>query len=95
MVRPVGEYVVVRPISEEKSPGGIVIPQSAQENRAYHRGEVAAVGNGMPSFTGQRIPPDVAVGEIILYRFGEEIKDGDEVLKLVREKDIIAVVGTK
>jgi co-chaperonin GroES (HSP10) len=93
MIRPVGENVVVKPIAEDVSPGGIVIPQTAQEKRAYQKGKVVSVGKGMPSLMdGKRIPPEVEPGETVLYRFGEDIKDGEETLKLVREKDIIAVI---
>lgn len=92
MLRPIGEYVVVKPITEDKSPGGIVIPQTAQDAKAYHKGTVIAVGNGLPAFTGGRIPPDVEVGDVVLYRYGDAIKDGDEEYKLVAEKNLIAVV---
>lgn len=93
MIRPVGEYVAVEPITEDMSPGGIVLPQKAQDNKAYHKGRVLSVGKGLPTIDGsRRVPPEVEIGEIILYRFGEDIIVGGETCELVREKDIIAVV---
>ena len=92
MLRPVGEHVIIEPITVEKTEGGIILPEGSQEQRAYQRGKVISVGKGLPSLNGDRIPPEVEPGDTILYRFGEDVKDRGTTYKLVREKDIIAVV---
>jgi len=53
---------------------------------------VVAVGSGIPALSGGRIAPDVAVGDVIIYRYGEDINFGGEDYQLVREKEIVAVV---
>jgi chaperonin GroES len=85
--------VVIRRTEEErKSPGGIVIPDNAQEKPI--QGEVIAVGHGKPLDNGQIRPMDVKVGDRVLFGkySGSEVKiDGQEVL-VMREEDIMAVL---
>jgi chaperonin GroES len=88
---PLGDRVVVRPSSkEEMTKGGIVIPDTAKEKP--QEGEVVAVGPGKMTEEGKRIPPDVKVGDIVVYAKygGTEIKEGDEELIILRESDILA-----
>jgi chaperonin GroES len=88
---PLGDRVVVRPSSkEEVTKGGIVIPDTAKEKP--QEGEVVAVGPGKMTEEGKRIPPDVKVGDIVVYAKygGTEIKEGDEELIILRESDILA-----
>jgi chaperonin GroES len=92
-IRPLHDRVVIRRTEEErKSPGGIVIPDNAQEKPI--QGEVIAVGNGKPLDNGQTRPMDVKVGDKVLFGkySGSEVKiDGQELL-VMREEDIMAVL---
>jgi chaperonin GroES len=88
---PLGDRVVVKPGSkEEVTKGGIVIPDTAKEKP--QEGKVVAVGPGKMTEEGKRIPPDVKVGDIVVYAKygGTEIKEGDEELIILRESDILA-----
>jgi len=92
-IRPLHDRVVVRRTEEErKSPGGIVIPDSATEKPI--RGEVLAVGNGKILEGGETRPLDVKVGDTVLFGkySGTEVKiDGEELL-VMREEDVMAVL---
>jgi chaperonin GroES len=92
-IRPLHDRVVIRRTEEErKSPGGIVIPDNAQEKPI--QGEVIAVGHGKPLDNGQIRPMDVKVGDRVLFGkySGSEVKiEGQEVL-VMREEDIMAVL---
>lgn len=88
---PLGDRVVVKPsIKEDVTKGGIVIPDTAKEKP--QEGTVLAVGPGRMTEDGKRIPPDVKVGDIVVYAKygGTEIKEGDEELIILRESDILA-----
>ena len=93
-IRPLHDRIVIKRIEEEqKSAGGIVIPDTAAEKP--QRGEVIAVGNGKPLDNGDTRKPEVKVGDTVMFgKFsGTELKvDGDEVV-VMREDDILAVVG--
>jgi chaperonin GroES len=92
-IRPLDDRVVVQPMSaEEKTAGGIVLPDSAQEKPL--RGTVVAVGPGKLLDSGERGALAVAVGdEVIFGKYGgTEIEiDGTDV-KILRESDILAKV---
>ncbi|MEJ2375626.1 MAG: co-chaperone GroES [Pseudolabrys sp.] len=92
--RPLHDRVVVRRIeAEEKSKGGIIIPDSAQEKP--QEGEVIAVGPGGRDEAGKLIPIDVKAGDRVLFGkwSGTEVKlDGEELL-IMKESDIMGVVG--
>ncbi len=92
--RPLHDRVVVRRLEhEEKSAGGIIIPDTAQEKPM--QGEVVAVGPGSRGDDGKLSPLDVAAGDRILFGkySGTEVKiDGDE-LVIMRESDIMGVIG--
>ncbi|MCL6440884.1 MAG: co-chaperone GroES [Thermoleophilum sp.] len=93
-LKPLGDRLIVRPIQEdEKTPSGIVLPDTAKEKP--QRGKVLAVGEGRWDEDGERrIPLDIAEGDEILYSKygGTEIKvDGEELLVL-RESDVLAKV---
>ena len=93
-IRPLHDRVVIKRLEEEqKTAGGIVIPDTAAEKP--QRGEVVAVGNGKPLDNGETRKPEVQVGDKVMFgKFsGTEIKvDGDEVV-VMREDDILAVLG--
>lgn len=94
--RPLHDRVLVKRVKEEeKTRGGIIIPDTAQEKP--QEGEVVAVGPGGRGDDNERIPLDVKVGDRILFGkwSGTEVKiDGDELL-IMKETDIMGVVETK
>jgi chaperonin GroES len=92
-IRPLHDRVVVRRLEEErKTPGGIVIPDTAKEKPV--QGEVVAVGTGKILEDGKVRPLDVKVGDKILFGkySGTEVKLGTEELLVMREEDIMGVV---
>ncbi|ABD06545.1 MULTISPECIES: co-chaperone GroES [Rhodopseudomonas] len=92
--RPLHDRVVVKRIdAETKTKGGIIIPDSAKEKP--QEGEVVAVGPGGRDEAGKLIPIDVKAGDRVLFGkwSGTEIKlDGQELL-IMKESDIMGVVG--
>ena len=92
-IRPLHDRVVVRRTEEErKSPGGIVIPDSATEKPVKR--EVLAVGNGKILDSGQSKALDLKVGDQVLFGkySGTEIKVNGEDLLVMREEDVLAVI---
>ncbi|MCS7260953.1 MAG: co-chaperone GroES [Anaerolineae bacterium] len=90
---PLGDHVIVEPIeSEEVTPGGIVLPETAKERP--QKGKVLAVGPGARDDQGKRIPIDVKVGDTVLYgRYsGTEVKIQDKKYLILREGDVLAVI---
>jgi chaperonin GroES len=91
--RPLGDRVLVKRVKEEeKTKGGIIIPDTAQEKP--QEGEVVAIGPGARDEDGERIPLDVKVGDRILFGkwSGTEVKlDGEELL-IMKESDIMGVI---
>ena len=92
-IRPLHDRVLVRRLEDEKkSPGGIVIPDTAAEKPM--QGEVIAVGNGKIQENGEQRPLDVKAGDKVLFGkySGTEVKvDGEELL-VMREDDIMGVI---
>ena len=93
--RPLHDRVVVRRIeAQEKSAGGIIIPDTAKEKP--QQGKVIAVGLGKRE-KGDRVPLDVKEGETILFGkySGQDIKiDGEEYL-IMREDEVLAILDSK
>ena len=93
-IRPLGDRVVVKRVKEEeKTKGGIIIPDSAKEKPV--EGLVIAVGNGKPLKDGKVRPLDVKPGDRILFGkySGTEVKlDGEDHI-IMREDDLLAVLG--
>ncbi len=91
---PLHDRVVVRRLeSEEKTAGGLIIPESAKEKPA--EGKVVAVGAGARDEDGDRIAMDVKEGDTILFGkwSGTEITlDGEELL-IMKESDILGIIG--
>ena len=91
---PLHDRVLVRRVeSDEKTAGGLIIPDSAKEKPA--EGEVVAVGAGAVREDGSRAPMDVKVGDKILFGKwnGQEVTiDGDELL-MMKESDIMGVIA--
>jgi chaperonin GroES len=93
--RPLHDRVVVKRIeAEEKTKGGIIIPDTAKEKP--QRGTVVAAGNGTLKEGGMRLPLDVKAGDVILFGkyTSQDIKvDGEEYL-IMREDEVLAVIET-
>lgn len=94
MLRPLGDRIVIELVeSEEKTASGIVLPDSAKEKP--QEGKVVAVGTGRVLESGERVAVEVSVGDRIIFSKygGTEVKyQGVEYL-ILRESDILAVVG--
>ena len=92
--RPLHDRVVVRRLnSEEKTKGGIIIPDTAKEKP--QEGEVNAVGSGARDEAGKLVPLDVKKGDKVLFGkwSGTEVKiDGEELL-IMKESDIMGIIG--
>ncbi|MHB1042663.1 MAG: co-chaperone GroES [Eubacteriales bacterium] len=93
MIRPLGERVVVKALpQEEKTKGGIVLPDTVKEKP--QEGEVVSVGPGRLLETGQRVPIDLKPGDRILFSkyAGNEVKIDDVEYLIMREADILGVI---
>lgn len=92
MLRPLADRVIIKILtSEEKTKGGIVLPDTAKEKP--QEGEVIAVGPGKVLDNGTRVSPDVKKGDIVVFAkySGTEVKfEGEEYL-IIRDSDILAV----
>ena len=92
-IRPLNDRILVKRLEgEERTSGGIIIPDSAKEKPA--EGEVVAVGPGKLNDAGERVAMDVAVGDRVLFSKygGSEVKlDGEDFL-IMREDDILGVI---
>ena len=91
--RPLGDRVVVRRVAEEqKTAGGIIIPDTVQEKP--QEGEVIAVGPGAIDDHGKRIAPEVKKGDFVLFGkwSGSEVKVEGEELLIMKESDIMGIL---
>ena len=92
--KPLHDRVLVKRIaSDEKTKGGLIIPDTAKEKP--QEGEVVAVGEGTRDEDGDRIPLDVKPGDKILFGkwSGTEVKVGGEDLIIMKESDILGILG--
>jgi chaperonin GroES len=92
-LRPLHDRVLIkRTDSEEKTAGGIIIPDTAKEKPM--EGEVVAVGSGSRNEAGQLVPLDVKVGDKVLFGKwnGTEVKVGGQELLMMKENEIMAVI---
>lgn len=93
-IKPLGDRVVIQPSEhEERTKGGIVLPDTAKEKP--QEGKVVAIGLGKKTEEGKIVPLSVKVGDKVLYGkySGTEISvSGDEYL-IMREEDILAIIG--
>ncbi len=92
MLKPLGDRVLVEPLeAEEKSAGGIYLPEAAQE--APREGKVVAVGPGKLLENGDRAAMSVNEGDIVVYTKygGNEVKVGDKEYLIIDEGSLLAV----
>ena len=93
-VKPLGDRVLVKPLEEkEVNKGGIIIPDTAKEKP--QEGEVVALGTGKLDDDGKKIPFNVKKGDkVLMPKYGgTEVKINDKEYQIVREEDILAVIG--
>ena len=91
--RPLHDRVLVRRTEEdERSAGGIIIPDSAKEKPS--QGEVVAAGLGARDESGRLVPLDVKVGDRVLFGkwSGTEVKVGGEELLIMKESDVLGII---
>ena len=94
--RPLHDRVVVRRVaSEERTAGGIIIPDTAKEKP--QEGEIIAVGAGARDEAGKLVPLDVKVGDRILFGkwSGTEVKIDGEDLLIMKESDVMGIIEGK
>ncbi len=92
-LRPLGDKVIVKRLeAEEKTPGGIVLPDTAKEKP--RRGTVLSVGSGRLLETGRRQPLTVKAGDKVLFSSyaGTEVKVDGEEMVIMEESDILAIL---
>ena len=95
-IRPLHDRVLVKRIeAQEQIRGGIIIPDTAKEKP--QEAEVVAVGPGKYNDKGDRMPLDVKAGDLVLIGkySGSEVKHNDTDYVIVREDEILAVVGSR
>lgn len=93
MLKPLGDRIIAKALqAEEKTAGGIVLPESAKEKP--QEAEVIAVGPGTQMESGKMAPMDVKVGDKIIYGkyAGTEIKVGADEFIILRQEDVLAIV---
>jgi chaperonin GroES len=92
-IQPLSDRIVVKVLeAEERTKGGIVLPDTAKEKP--QEAEVIAIGKGKVSDEGKTIPPEVKVGDKILFGkySGTEIRIDDKEYLILKEEDILAIV---
>jgi chaperonin GroES len=93
-LQPLDDRIVVRRLeAEERTSGGIVLPDTAKEKP--QKGEILAVGPGKQMDSGKRAEPEVKVGDQVLFGkySGTEVKVGGEDVVIMRESDLLAKLG--
>ena len=91
-IKPLGDRIVIKVLEkEEKTKGGIVLPDTAKEKP--QKGEVLAVGSG-EIVDGKRVPLEVKVGDKIIFSkyAGTEVKIDDEEYLILRQSDVLAII---
>ncbi len=92
-LKPLHDRVAIEALGqEEKTAGGIIIPDTAKEKPM--QGKVVAVGDGAKDENGKRLPMDVQVGDKVLYGkwAGTEVKIDGKDLLIMKESDIMAII---
>ncbi len=94
-VEPLADRVLIKEIDaetkEEKTSGGIFIPETAKADHGSKKGTVVAVGPGRVD-DGVTVPMSVKVGDTVLYQWGDTVKVGREEYVMVSESNILAVI---
>lgn len=93
MLKPLGDRIIIETVEkEEKTTSGIVLPDSAKEKP--QEGRVVAVGSGRLTDNGERVAPEVAEGNSVIFSkyAGTEVKYDDKEYLILREDDVLAVI---
>jgi len=93
-LKPTNDYLLIEPIKEDEvTKGGIVIPETAREERAI-KGKVIAVGPGKLNEKGERAPLTIKEGQTVIFKkySPDEIKIDDKEYYFVREDDVLAII---
>ena len=93
-IKPLGDRIVVKRLeAEEKTAGGIVLPDAAKEKPK--QGEVVAVGEGTLNEDGERVAMTIKKGDKVLFTSyaGTEVTLGDEEYLIMKEDDILGILG--
>ena len=93
-LKPLGNNLVIEPVEqEEKTASGIILPETAKEKP--QKGVILAAGPGKLLESGARQALEVAVGDTVLYAkyAGTQIKEGSKDLLILREDDVLAILG--
>jgi len=93
-LKPLHDYILVEPIKQEEvTKGGIVIPETAREERPI-RGRVIAVGPGKRNEKGELMPPSVKEGQVVIFKkyAPDEVKIDDKEYYFIRDDDILAII---
>lgn len=96
MIKPLGDRIAIKVVErQEKTQSGIFLPDTAKEKP--QEGTVVAVGAGKVYDNGQRVAPEVKVGDLVMFAkySGTEVKFDSETLLIVSERDILAILDRK
>jgi chaperonin GroES len=91
--KPLHDRIAIKPkAGQEKTSGGIIIPDTAQEKPM--QGEVISVGSGARNQDGNIVPLEIKVGDVVMYGKwgGTEIKIGGDDLVIMKESDVIGII---
>jgi len=92
-IQPLADRILIEPLeADEKTSGGIYIPDSAKEKP--QKGKIVAVGPGRKNDAGEIVPLEVKEGQVVLYGkySGTEVSEDDKDYLIVRESDILATL---
>jgi chaperonin GroES len=91
-LQPLTDHLIVKPLKQEKTETGIVLPEEAQEKG---KGEVLAVGPGRTLDNGSKLEMSIKVGDKVIYReyAGDKMKISDGEVILLTESDILAIIN--
>lgn len=94
-IKPLGNNVVIEPVTEdEKTPGGIVLPDTHEKEKPA-KGKVLAAGPGKVDAHGKKVPMSVKKGDKVIFKkySADEFKEGDSEYIVVTEEDIIGIIS--
>lgn len=91
--KPLNDYVLVKPITEdETTKAGIILPDTVDKEKP-EKGEIVAVGEGKLLDNGQRAPISIKVGDKVVFKkYAPDEIPGEEDLMMIKEEDIMAVI---
>jgi chaperonin GroES len=92
--KPLNDHVLIKPLNgDEVSKAGIILPDTVDKEKP-EKGEVVATGPGKLLENGQRAPMSVKVGDKVIFKkYSPDELPGDEDLMVIKEEDILAVIG--